>query len=360
MIQARWLKHNLMFKFGAGTSRGVLTSKISYFILLMNPERQTGIGECGPLKGLSLDDRPEIEEELTRLCRRIMLESPPNFQNLGSYLDQCVNSEWPSLKMGLETAFRDLLNGGKRIVFENSFLTGGEIPINGLVWMGNREFMMEQIDRKIEAGFRCIKMKIGAIDFQTEIDILKYIKKSFRGQDVSIRVDANGAFTYEEALKKLDRLADLGIHSIEQPIPAGQPECMEKLCRKSKIPIALDEELIGTLNPTGKKYLLEQINPAFIVLKPTLVGGFIETQQWIDLAETLGIGWWITSALESNIGLNAIAQFSLENEVSMAQGLGTGQLYENNIPSPLHVKNGFLTYESHHSWDLSSLGIDQV
>lgn len=360
MIQARWLKHNLKFKFDAGTSRGVLTNKDSYFIILTDQEKLMGIGECGPLKGLSIDDGPEIEEKLTQLCKMIGMGPYPSLNTLGSYLDQHLPLEWPSLKMGLETACRDLLNGGKRIVFTNQFISGKEIPINGLVWMGDREFLMEQINRKIETGYRCIKMKIGAIDFQTEIDILKYIRKSRSRRDLSIRVDANGAFTYGEAVKKLEELADLEIHSIEQPIAQGQLEQMEKLCRTSKVPIALDEELIGSFNQSDKKNLLQKIKPAYIVLKPTLLGGFMQTQQWIDLAQADGIRWWITSALESNIGLNAIAQFTLENEVSMEQGLGTGQLFLNNIPSPLDVRNGFISYDSDKTWDLSKLGIDQV
>ena len=360
MIQARWLKHHLKFRFNAGTSRGVLNSKYSYYIILKNQEMQTGIGECGPLTGLSLDDRPEIEGKLNRLCNQIPTESPPKPEMLGSFLDECIDKEWPSLRMGLETAFRDLLNGGNRIIFKNDFIKGREIPINGLIWMGNQEFMMDQIDRKIREGYRCIKMKIGAIDFQTEINILKYIRNSLNGHDLTLRVDANGAFTYEEALRKLEELSGLGIHSIEQPIAPGQSDLMERLCRNTKVPIALDEELIGFFNQERKEALLEQIKPPYIVLKPTLLGGFLETQQWIDLAKTRGIEWWITSALESNIGLNAIAQFTLENDVTMEQGLGTGQLYTNNIPSPLEVKNGFINYNRNRSWDLSILDMDEV
>lgn len=359
MIQARWLKHHLKFRFNVGTSRGFLNSKYSYYIILQNQEMLAGIGECGPLKGLSPDDRPEIEEKLNRLCSQIPTESPPKLEMLGSYLDECLNKEWPSLRMGLETAVRDLLNGGDRIIFKNNFIKGREIPINGLIWMGNQEFMMDQIDRKIREGYQCIKMKIGAIDFQTEINILRYIRNSLKGHDLKIRVDANGAFTYEEALWKLEELAGLGIHSIEQPIASGQPDQMEKLCRNSKVPIALDEELIGIFNQERKEALLEQVKPAYIVLKPTLLGGFLETQQWIDLAKTHGIEWWITSALESNIGLNAIAQYTLENDVNMEQGLGTGQLYKNNIPSPLVVKNGSINYNRSRSWDLSVLDMDE-
>lgn len=357
MIRVRWLKYPLKFRFRAGTSRGFLTRKLSYLIVLINSENQSGIGECGPLQGLSPDHRPEIEEKLTVLSRAIERESPSTPANLGSYLDASLRKEWPSLKMGLETAFRDLFNGGRRVIFENQFMKGREIPINGLIWMGDRRFMIDQIDKKIRKGFRCIKMKIGALDFEDEIEILRYIRRSFPGKDLSIRVDANGAFTYEEALDKLDKLHDLGIHSIEQPIRAGQPEQMAKLCRNSKIPVALDEELIGPFEQEEKEALLEFVKPAYIVLKPTLLGGFLETQYWIVRAQARGIGWWITSALESNIGLNSIAQFTLEQEIEMEQGLGTGELYSNNVSSPLEIKNGFLGYNPARFWDLSVLGL---
>jgi o-succinylbenzoate synthase len=360
MIKAKWLKYPLKFRFRAGTSRGFLTRKLSYLIVLNNAENQTGIGECGPLQGLSPDHRSEIEEKLTLLCREIEKTAPSTPEELGSYLDATVSKEWPSLKMGLETAFRDLFNGGSRVVFNNQFIKGKEIPINGLIWMGSREFMIRQIDKKIREGFRCVKMKIGALGFEEEIEILKYLRKSLPGKDFSIRVDANGAFTNEEALRKLDRLHDLGIHSIEQPIQAGQPEKMAELCRNAGIPVALDEELIGPHNPEEKEDLLDFVKPSFIVLKPTLLGGFLETEYWIRRAQARDIGWWITSALESNIGLNAIAQFTLEHEIHMEQGLGTGQLYTNNISSPLEIKNGSLGYNVTRSWDLSALDLEEV
>jgi len=358
MTEARWLKYNFKFRFSAGTSRGILTGKTSYFIILKDTQNKLGVGECGPLKGLSPDDRPDIETTLTELCGRIITEPPPDPDQLGSYLDHLVPADWPSLRMGLETAWRDLLNGGSRIIFRNNFINGHEIPINGLIWMGNRSFMLEQIDRKIREGFRCIKMKIGAIDFQTEVEILKYIKESFQDRDVTVRVDANGAFSYEEALQKLEVLSRLDLHSIEQPIRPGQPDKLAGLCRNMQIPIALDEELIRITSLNEKQQLLESIKPAYIILKPTLLGGFIKTREWIKLAENQGIGWWITSALESDIGLNAIAQFTFDFELTREQGLGTGQLYVNNIPSPLYVKNGFLGYDGNRSWDLSCLGID--
>lgn len=360
MIKARWLKYPLKFRFPAGTSRGFLDRKLSYLMVLANAENRTGIGECGPLPGLSPDHLPEIEVKLTSLCRKIETRSPSTPDELGSYLDASVSKEWPSLKMGLETAFRDLFNGGRRIIFNNQFIKGRKIPINGLIWMGSREFMIGQIDKKIREGYRCVKMKIGALDFEEEIEILKYLRKSFPGGDFSIRVDANGAFTYEEAHPKLGQLHDLGIHSIEQPIKAGQPDKMAELCRNAGIPVALDEELIGPYEPEEKEVLLDTLRPSFIVLKPTLLGGFLETENWIRLAQARGIGWWITSALESNIGLNAIAQYTLEHDINMAQGLGTGQLYTNNINAPLEITNGSLGYNPARSWDLSALGLEKV
>jgi o-succinylbenzoate synthase len=359
MMEARWFKYNFKFKFGAGTSRGTLTSKNSYFIILTDPDNKKGVGECGPLTGLSPDDRPDIEGQLTGLCHQLEVgQIPANTEELESFIEDRIPPEWPSVRMGFETAWRDLWNGGERIIFTNDFIMGEKIPINGLIWMGEPDFMLKQIDEKIRQGFRCIKLKIGAIDFQTEIEILKYIKESLKDRSFSIRVDANGAFSFEEAFQKLEQLSALGLHSIEQPIKPGQPGKMERLCRETGIPIALDEELIGHNCLEEKQQLLAAVKPAYIVLKPTLVGGLLKTREWIQVAEKLGIGWWITSALESNIGLNAIAQFTMENAITREQGLGTGQLFQNNIASPLYVKNGRLGYNGNIPWDLSCLGID--
>lgn len=360
MIKASWCKYDLKFRFSAGTSRGFLSSRTACFIVLRNQDNQTGIGECSPLKGLSLDDRPDIEDQLTVLCRKIEERPLPDRNRLTAYIRDLLSPEWPSLRMGLETAMRDLLNGGNRIIFNNDFIAGRKIPINGLIWMGDRDFLIGQIDQKIRDGYRCIKMKIGAIDFGSEVEVLKYIIDSFKGSEYSVRVDANGAFSYDEALVKLETLASLGLHSIEQPIPAGNPELMAKLCTSAGIPVALDEELIGNYSYRDKKELLELIKPAYIVIKPTLVGGFAEAREWIELAENSGIGWWITSALESNIGLNAIAQFTLENPITMEQGLGTGQLFSNNFPSPLKIHRGALYSDKKEGWRLTGLGIDKV
>jgi len=202
--------------------------------------------------------------------------------------------------------------------------------------------MQKQIQAKIEQGFTCIKMKIGAIDFETEFKLLTSIRQKYSKEQITLRVDANGAFSFEEAKEKLARLAKLGIHSIEQPIAAAQIDLMRELCRQNPLDIALDEELIGIWELAKKRNLLEKIKAQYIILKPTLLGVFRATKEWIQLAETMHIKWWITSALESNIGLNAIAQFTAQYKITIPQGLGTGQLYQNNIDSDLVIKNGHL------------------
>ncbi len=358
MIQIRWFPYTLQFRFPAGTSRGILSEKTSYFIHINYKDTGQGIGECGPLKGLSIDDRPDFEKYLNRYCRKATNRDAPDRAALDEYLDELIPSDWPSIRTGFEMAWKDLYTGGRFLLYDNHFIKGGKIPINGLIWMGDEEFMAEQVKQKIDQRYSCIKMKIGAIDFKAEIDILKTLRDQPQGSGLTLRVDANGAFSGEEVLDRLDQLASLNIHSIEQPVSAGQWERMASICRESPIPIALDEELIGVHLKTEKKALLETIKPQYVVLKPTLLGGFNQTAEWIRLAEERNIGWWITSALESNIGLNAIAQFTAQYPVKMEQGLGTGQLYHNNFPSPLVVENGFLRYDSHRPWDLSSLRIN--
>ena len=264
-----------------------------------------------------------------------------------------VPKDLPSIRFGLETALLDFQRGGRRVLFENGFALGKKaIPINGLVWMGDKHFMLEQINKKLEAGYDCIKLKIGAIDLDTEISLLKYIRQKFSKEAITLRVDANGAFSPGSALDILDKLSAFDIHSIEQPIKPGQFEQMRELCLHSPIPIALDEELIGVATTDDREKLLQEIQPQFIILKPTLVGGLHSAREWIGLAEKHGVGWWITSALESNIGLNAIAQFTAEWPTQMPQGLGTGQLYHNNIPSPLYIDNASLGYDLDGSWNL--------
>ncbi|GET45671.1 o-succinylbenzoate synthase [Capnocytophaga felis] len=341
-MKAFYRKHILDFKRPSGTSRGILTQKETYF-LIINENEKKGIGECGLLKTLSFDHRPDYEDTLQWVCNNIALGKEYLLEKL---------TEFPSIQFGLEQAFLSLKSDNPHILFPSDFTKGKtSISINGLIWMGSPEFMKSQIKEKLSQGFRCIKMKIGAIDFKQEYEILKNLRKEFSSQDIEIRVDANGAFSAEEALEKLKRLSELELHSIEQPIKANQTEKMAELCQKTPLPIALDEELIGVIHFSDKKRLLEEINPQYIILKPSLVGGYKNSEEWISLAEKQHIGWWITSALESNIGLNAIAQWTFKLNNPMPQGLGTGALYTNNIASPLSVQKGFLKYNPDTDWE---------
>ncbi len=340
-MTATYHKYTLNFKRPSGTSRGVMTTKETWFILLKK-EGKTGIGECGILRGLSIDDKPDYEDKLKWVCNNVHL-------GLEFLLKKLI--EYPSIQFGLETAFKSLESASEFNLFPSKFTKGQDaIPINGLVWMGNEAFMRKQVKEKIKAGFDCIKLKIGAIDFQTELDILKSIRKEFSISDIELRVDANGAFSSKEALEKLKRLSEYQLHSIEQPIKPKQFEEMASLCETTPLPIALDEELIGVFSKEDKLQVLHTIKPQYIILKPSLVGGFNGSQQWINIAEDLNIKWWITSALESNIGLNAIAQWTYTLKNTMPQGLGTGSLYTNNFASPLTVKNGTLQYDLNKDW----------
>lgn len=341
MPTATYRKHILQFKTPAGTSRGALTTRETWFIILKEGDK-TGIGECGMLRGLSIDDRPDYEEKLKWACESIDLGLETLYAQL---------TEFPSLQIGLETAFRSLQREDPFEIFPSQFSRGKVgIPINGLIWMGDKEFMKKQISEKLKSGFSCIKMKIGAIDFHTELDLLGSVRKEFSVTDIELRVDANGAFDPENALEKLHRLSELDLHSIEQPIKQGQWDEMARLCEVTPLPIALDEELIGVFTSEEKTKLLETIRPQFIVLKPTFIGGFKGSDHWISLAEDKGHDWWVTSALESNVGLNAISQYTFTKSSKLPQGLGTGSLYVNNIISPLKVRNGKLEYETNLQW----------
>ena len=344
MIKASYEKYILNFKRPSGTSRGVMTTKETWLIYL-EEDGKRGVGECGILRGLSIDDRPDYEEKLQWACAHIHL-------GLERLLSELV--ELPSIQFGLEMAFMSLNSTNAFQLFPSDFTRSiDSIPINGLVWMGDETFMREQIKDKIKAGFKCIKLKIGAIDFQTELNILRSIRNEFSVSDIELRVDANGAFLKDEALEKLNRLSAYQLHSIEQPIKPKQFEAMAQLCETSPIPIALDEELIGVFSKADKDHLLRAINPQYIILKPSLIGGFGGSQQWIDSAENLNIKWWVTSALESNIGLNAIAQWTYTLNNSRPQGLGTGSLFTNNFDSPLTVKNGTLHYDMRKHWNFN-------
>ncbi len=338
MIKARFYKQIFHFKQASGTSRGILNEKLSWFIEVTNGST-TGIGECSIIAGLSPDFENEVqyEKEVEKTVQLINNEQI-TLDNCGSIL-----IHFPSILFGVETAFLDLKNGGIKRIFDNAFARGEQkIAINGLVWMGSEQFMQEQITQKLAEGFTTIKLKIGAIDFDTELKLLKAIRKEYNSSKITLRVDANGAFTEDTAFKVLDELASLEIHSIEQPIKAGQWTKMKHLCSITPTPIALDEELIGINSVEEKIELLETIQPQYIILKPSLHGGISGSKEWIQLAEERSISWWMTSALESNIGLNAICQFAAEYNNPLPQGLGTGSLYTDNIESDLFVENGYI------------------
>lgn len=344
MISADYQKYTLNFKVPSGTSRGVLKTKETWFLMLEKDEKK-GIGECGLFRGLSIDDRSDFEQKIQWVCQNINLDVEFLLQEL---------IEFPSIQIGVEQAFLSLNSSSPFELFPSKFTESKEgININGLIWMGDKTFMKNQIQDKISQGFRCIKMKIGAIDFQTEIDLLKSIRKEFSIQDIELRVDANGAFKPKEALEKLKVLSDFQLHSIEQPIKQNQIQEMATLCEQTPLDIALDEELIGVFDVTKKKELLQIIKPQYIILKPTLVGGFGGSKEWIDVAENRNIKWWITSALESNIGLSAIAQWTTTLNNKMPQGLGTGSLFTNNFESPLEVNNGYLHYNNRKNWNFN-------
>ena len=340
-MTATYHKYILNFKIPSGTSRGVLKTKETWFIILeYNGKR--GIGECGVFRGLSIDDRLDYEEKLKWACINIHLGAEVLLNGL---------VEFPSIQFGLEMAFISLEGDNPFELFPSKFTKGEDsIPINGLIWMGTKQFMKQQIHDKLEAGFTCIKIKIGAIDFDTEVDLIKSIRKEFSSNDIELRVDANGAFTNNDALEKLKILSELNLHSIEQPIKQGQHAEMASLCEQTPLPIALDEELIGVFSVAEKQKLIQTINPQYIILKPSLVGGIKGSDEWIKIAEKQNIGWWITSALESNVGLSAIAQYTYLKQNSMPQGLGTGSLFINNFDCPLRVKNGTLHYDNKNNW----------
>jgi o-succinylbenzoate synthase len=432
MLQCDYIKTSLKFLQPAGTSRGVLHEKDSWFIRLWNSDdpETVGIGECSLIPGLSPDSAPGFEQQLKAVCQAVGNFVPGKRNGAGtafateedrtplkkgqSHLDReraasdneqnpnasCGSpdvkmhekdkessklsnkesntiqngpnahqdsltaeilsnielSAFPAIRFGLETAILDLEHGGKRLLYPSGFTTGATgIPINGLIWMGNKPEMLSRITEKLDQGFKVLKMKVGALSFDDELEILHALRKENPPAQLELRLDANGAWQPNEALEKLKVLSEYGIHSVEQPIAAGTPEAMARVCTISPIPIALDEELIGVHTPEQKEQLLATINPHFIILKPSLLGGFTASEEWINLAEKQGTGWWVTSALESNIGLNAIAQWTATLNTTLPQGLGTGSLFANNIPSPLTVTGSRLFYRPEKAWNLSSL-----
>ncbi len=344
MLKASYQHHPLIFKKAAGTSRGILHQKDSWFIYLTDsddPDRY-GIGEVSIIPGLSIDPMEAVESELKLICQQI--------NSYAAWTKQRGNL-FPAIRFGLEMALSDLYSGGNR-VFSNTDFTAGKagISINGLIWMEDFAGMQKQIEEKIAAGFSCLKLKIGAIDFEQELRLLKSIRAHFTPNQIELRVDANGAFSPAEAPEKLKKLSEFAIHSIEQPIRQGQARAMAALCKTSPVPIALDEELIGVYG-TNKVQLLEEIMPQYLILKPSLLGGLAMAEEWIELSAKNNIAWWATSALESNIGLNCIAQWVFLQSSTMPQGLGTGQLYTNNIESPLKIAEGKLFHDPNKEWN---------
>jgi O-succinylbenzoate synthase len=348
--------HTLRFKKQAGTSRGFMTERKSWFVRISDTEQPgvEGYGECGPLPGLSIDDLPDFETQLADVCslfNELDLEVFPF--NLSIILQQVIPDHLPSVRFGIETALLDYMNGGTRMIYATPFTQGGEgILMNGLIWMGDYDSMQEQVQQKLEQGFGTLKMKVGAIDFHQELQVLSSVREQYDASEITLRVDANGAFSADNVTSRLAELARFDLHSIEQPVMAGQHELMAEVCASSPVPVALDEELIGVFDYRDKFALLKKIQPTYIILKPGLLGGFQQTKEWIEIANRLNIGWWITSALESNIGLNAIAQFTSTFQNELPQGLGTGQLYHNNFESPLYIKEGHLFYNPGTDWEL--------
>ena len=345
-MKAAYAPYRLIFKAPAGTSRGILLHKDTYFLKVWdesNPEVY-GLGECALFKGLSREDTPLYESKLREMCQNIALGKSTDL------------SEYSSLQFGLETALCDLSNGGRRVVVDTPFVHGEtSIPINGLVWMGSFDEMSARIEEKLSAGFTTIKLKIGAIDFESELELIRKLRSRFSRETLTIRVDANGGFSPEEALPKLNRLAAYGIHSCEQPIKPNQWAEMRKICAESPIHIALDEELIGITDPMQMFMLLREIAPQYLIIKPSLMGGFAGAQEWLKMAKMTNTGAWFTSALESNVGLNAIAQVVAKFNPLIPQGLGTGALYTNNIESPLYQKADYLAYNPEGKWVLPDM-----
>lgn len=347
MIRASYRSYTLRFKRTARTSRGTLHEKKCWYITLCSPDGIRGTGEVSHIPGLSVGDPAEIESRMGQICRLI---------NRGEVDPSQPVPSFPGIRFALETAWKDLRTGGKRLLHETGFTSGESgIPINGLIWMGNQRYMLKQVGEKVKSGYRVLKLKVGSLEYGKELELLETLRREYGTGDLEIRLDANGAWSPWEALEKIGQLAHFDIHSIEQPIARGQGPEMARICSDSPVPIALDEELPG-IDPGERSRLLEQIRPAYLILKPGLLGGTTESESWIGLADEMGIGWWITSALESNVGLNAIAQWTATLDHPMTQGLGTGMLYANNIPSPMEVEKGELWYRPEKEWQMEATG----
>jgi O-succinylbenzoate synthase len=357
-LRATLHKKTFHFRFEARTSRGVMKDRVSWFIKIFDPSdpEKFGLGECAPLVGLS----PELNENFeTQLGALVQLFNDAGIAKACGTLDEVrglIESKLSSFAamssavFALETAMLDLFNGSTRLIFRSSFTEGKPVPINGLIWMGGMDFMLQQIEIKIRDGFRCIKLKVGGLDFEKECDVLQYVRRKYFRDNITIRLDANGAFRPDDVLYKLNELSKFNVHSIEQPLKKGS-ELLPEICARSPIPIALDEELLGITNNGDRSALLKRVKPQFIILKPGLHGGLAASAAWIGEARKDNIGWWLTSALESNVGLNALAQFVGQYPIEIPQGLGTGELYDDNFQSPLEVSNhGNLGLNAREEW----------
>lgn len=349
MIRAAWKELKLTPRFPLGTSKGTIHERTVWYLIAWDSERPEvkGIGEAALFPGHSKEFPADVRTKLLELCADTTHWS----QRLAMDL-----VDVPSVRFAVEQCLKDLEASGSKVLFPSPFTLGRHgIPINGLVWMGDKDTMRQRIREQLDGGNRCVKMKIGAIGIEEELALLAAVRREYDAATLTLRVDANGAFNARNAMDVLQRLADLQVHSIEQPVPAGLYETTAELCERSPVPIALDEDLIGLNTDDARVDLLENVKPRYIVIKPSLVGGWAAAQRWIDLAEARGIGWWITSALESSIGLNAIAQWTATLDVRIPQGLGTGKVYTDNIPSPLDVQHGRLWYRPEAEWDLRRL-----
>jgi len=343
-LKARFFPYRLVFHRAAGTSRGQMLERLVYFIEITSPQAVVGRGECAPLPGLSIDDRPDLVTRLSYLCQQF---------NSGEWASWSESLDYyPSLRMGFEMALLDVMGGGGGQWYDTPFTRGEHSQrINGLIWMGSADDMRGQIRERLAEGYRCIKCKIGALDFEQELALLHEIRSEWPVGQLDIRLDANGAFSAGDVMHKLDQLAAIGPHSIEQPVRAGQTSLMAEVCRQSPIPVALDEELIPLTDEEQAMEVLEICRPAYLILKPSLLGGFAESERWIVRAAAVGADCWVTSALESNVGLAAISAWTSTLNILLPQGLGTGKLYQNNINSPLFVKSGNLHWDANRAWD---------
>ncbi len=354
MIEAIWKEVTLTPRFPLGTSKGVLHARTVWYLIAWHKERPgiRGIGEAAPFPGHSLEFPADVRTKLVELCA-----------NTADWEDRLKRDllQVPSVRFAVEQCLCDLRASGSKVLFPSDFTLGRQgIPINGLVWMGDKATMRQRFQAQIDGGNRCVKMKIGAIGVDDELELLAEVRKNFSARELTLRVDANGAFNHRDVMPVLERLAALDVESIEQPVGQGLYETMAEVCANTPLPIALDEDLVGLHVRGAKQDLLDHVKPQFIVIKPSLVGGWASAQEWIDLAGERGIGWWITSALESSIGLNAVAQWTATLPINRPQGLGTGSVYANNVPSPIAVKGGELRYVPEVAWDLEQLQLSPV